>query len=93
MKNKKIIAYNCLVYTARDIKNICKKRLELILLYFSSFTQTIKKNNETKKNIKAVICELAQIAPDLKDGSKNITKEKRYNKFLFILSNFVFRHK
>ena len=36
----------------------------------------VKKNKLSKKKISPVICEFAQIAPDLKEGSKNIIREK-----------------
>ena len=51
----------------------------------------VKKNKLSRNKISPVICEFAQIAPDLKEGRKNIIREKRYNKFLSYFSNLFFR--
>ena len=57
------------------------------------FSHFKKKNKEIKKKNIAVICVLGHIAADLKEGNKNITKEKRNRLFILTLLNLIFKHK
>ena len=45
------------------------------------------------KKINPVICAFAQIAPDLKDGSKKISNEKKNNLLMSIFENFSLKIK
>jgi hypothetical protein len=56
------------------------------------FSHFKKKNKENKKKKIAVICVLGQIAADLKEGNKNIIKEKRNRLLMFMFLNLIFKH-
>jgi hypothetical protein len=90
-KKRNIKAYNCLVYTAKDMSAIVRNKFVVIALKFFAFSHFTKYIKEPIKKNVAVKCGFGHMAEVLKAGIRNNINENKKRLFLSIFEYLFLR--